>query len=64
MADIARKEGFSENHIRKRVPLALLAPIILRSILAGTINPEWTTDRLLQIDLPLDWSVQARAFGF
>jgi site-specific DNA recombinase len=63
MADLARKAGNSENYIRNRVVLAFLAPSIQRAIIAGAIGPEWTMDRLLRIDLPLDWSAQTRLLG-
>jgi site-specific DNA recombinase len=63
MAALARKDGYSKSYIRNRVILAFLAPKIQRAILAGTLGPEWTTDRLLRADLPRDWSAQARLLG-
>lgn len=32
-------------------------------ILHGTIAPEWTTDRILRLNLPADWAGQTRALG-
>ena len=49
-------EGRSESYVRTRMSLAFLAPAIQRAILSGTIGPEWTTDRILRLQLPGSWS--------
>jgi DNA invertase Pin-like site-specific DNA recombinase len=63
ITDIARREGHAESYVRTRLTLAFLAPAIQRAILGGTIGPEWTTDRVLQAHLPLDWAEQTRRIG-
>jgi site-specific DNA recombinase len=63
ITDIARREGHAESYVRTRLTLAFLAPGIQRAILGGTIGPEWTTDRILQAHLPLDWAEQTRRIG-
>ena len=63
IATLARSEGFSESFVRSRLTLSFLAPAIQRAILHGTIAPEWTTDRILRLNLPADWAGQTRALG-
>jgi hypothetical protein len=44
--------------------LNYLAPDIIASIINGTQPPTLTRKQLLQADLPLDWALQRRMFGF
>ena len=58
IAALARTEGCSESHIRSRLTLAFLSPDIQRAILTGQVPPQWTTDHLLNQNLPPDWAAQ------
>jgi hypothetical protein len=44
--------------------LNYLAPDIIASILDGTQPPELSRKQLVRADLPLDWALQRRMFGF
>lgn len=63
LTDIATSQGHAETYIRTRLALAFLAPPIHGAILNGTIGPEWTTDRIVQARLPLDWAGQMQRIG-
>ena len=60
---LAQSEGRSESYVRTRMSLAFLAPAIQRAILSGTIGPEWTTDRILRLQMPASWADQVKAFN-
>ena len=53
----------SESAIRSRLTLAFLAPQIQRAILNGTLAPHWSTDAILRLNLPPDWTAQTKALG-
>lgn len=63
LAQIAASEGRSESAIRSRLTLAFLAPQIQRAILDGTLSPQWSTDAILRLNLPMDWDTQISALG-
>lgn len=63
LTEIAKSEACSESSLRSRLTLAFLAPPIQRAIIDGTIGPEWSTDRILRLNLPADWSRQAEFLG-
>lgn len=49
---------------RRLVRLAFLAPDLQRAILDGRQPRRLTLAHLLKKEMPLDWSEQARRFGF
>ena len=50
-------------HRRRLVRLAFLAPDLQRAILAGTQPPGLTLARLLEQEMPLDWTAQRQMLG-
>ncbi len=63
LAHIAASEGLSDSAIRNRLTLAFLAPQIQRAIINGTLGPQWSTDAVLRLNLPADWTLQIKALG-
>lgn len=65
MTDIAvrlhKRTGSTAGRILR---LNYLAPDIITSIINGTQPPTLTRKQLLRADLPLDWALQRRMFGF
>jgi hypothetical protein len=61
--EIARADGVTEALIRTRAPLAFLSPRLQERVIAGTLPPHLTLERILRIGIPLDWSEQERALG-
>jgi site-specific DNA recombinase len=56
---------YSDRHIARMARIAFLAPEITTSILNGTQPKVLTARRLLRAsEIPLDWSVQRRVFGY
>jgi ParB-like chromosome segregation protein Spo0J len=62
-ADIARRFGLSDPHVRRLLRFACLAPDIVEAIVEGRQPRTLTVRRLLQ-GIPLAWSDQRAGFGF
>jgi site-specific DNA recombinase len=56
-ADIARREGKAERHIRHLVPLAFVSPRIISAIMDGTA-PAGLTATALTRRMPYSWAEQ------
>ena len=55
----------TESWVWRRLPLAILAPDIVESVLAGTQPVHVTTELLTKrVDLPIDWKEQQSLLGF
>jgi len=61
-AEIARRNGLSEPHVRRLLRFAYLAPDIVEAVVEGR-QPRTLTVKLLLQGIPLDWSDQRAAFG-
>jgi len=62
---IASRSGVSHSYVKKLMPLAFLAPDIVKAIIAGKQPAHLTSHMLIrQIDIPLDWEEQRRMLGF
>jgi site-specific DNA recombinase len=58
---IADREGITESYVRRLIPLAFLAPGIVKAILEGEQPVELSAARLTgAVKLPLDWNEQQR----
>ena len=58
---IAEREGMTESYVRRLIPLAFLAPGIVKAILEGEQPVDLSAARLTgAIKLPLDWNEQHR----
>jgi DNA invertase Pin-like site-specific DNA recombinase len=64
MQALARRMNRSVGHFMKLLRLNYLAPDIITGILDGTQPPELTRRALLDADLPTDWPLQRKLFGF
>ncbi|MTJ05873.1 MAG: hypothetical protein FH759_14450 [Sediminimonas qiaohouensis] len=64
ISQIARREQVTEAYIRARAQLTFLAPPIQTALLGGTQPADLTLEKLVRMQLPLDWSDQARLLGF
>ena len=63
--DIATRENIPACEVSRQLPLAFLAPRIVKAILAGHQSPDVTVKSLLRLkDLPLDWRQQSQRLGF
>jgi hypothetical protein len=62
-AEIARRFGLSDPHVRRLLRFAYLAPDVVMAIAEGR-QPSAVTVRLLLRGIPLAWSDQRAAFGF
>jgi site-specific DNA recombinase len=58
-AQIARREGKVERHVRLLVPLAFLSPRIVAAIIDGTAPADLTVTTLARA-LPYCWAEQER----
>ena len=56
-ADIARREGMAERHLRHRMPLAFVSPRIVTAIMDGTAPAGLTVTKLAD-NLPDSWAAQ------
>jgi hypothetical protein len=61
-AEIARRFGFSNAHVRRLLRFAYLAPDILEAIVDGR-QPRSLTVRVLLRSVPLAWSDQRAVFA-
>jgi hypothetical protein len=50
--------------MRRRSYLAFLSPRIQQAIIAGRVPEGFGLEKLLRIDLPLDWRAQEKCLGF
>jgi len=64
LIEIARKDAHSDAYIRIRCQIAFLSPRIQEAIINGTQPIDLTLERIITSGVPLDWSEQARVFGF
>jgi hypothetical protein len=65
MIDVAKRLHKRTGSTAARIlRLNYLAPDIIASILDGTNPPGLTRKQLVRADLPMDWSLQRRLFGF
>lgn len=62
-AQIARRFGLSEAHVRRILRLAFLAPDIVEAIVEGR-QPRTLTVKILLRSIPLAWTNQRAALGF
>jgi len=62
-ADIARRFGFSDPHVRRILRFAYLAPDMVEAIVEGR-QPRSLAVKLLLRGIPLAWSDQRITFGF
>ena len=61
---VARAHQWSDDHTRRMLQLAFLAPRIMEMIAAGSQPPDLTAEALAErIDLPLLWTAQDQAVG-
>jgi len=63
ISQIARREQVTEAYIRTRAQLAFLAPSVQTAILDGQQPVGLTLEKLVRIQLPLDWIEQERCVG-
>jgi site-specific DNA recombinase len=61
-AQIARREGKVERHVRLLAPLAFLSPRIVAAIIDGTAPADLTVTTLARA-LPYSWAEQERRIG-
>ena len=61
-AEIARREGKVERHIRLLAPLAFVSPRIITAIIDGTVPADLTVTGLAKA-LPHSWAEQERRIG-
>jgi site-specific DNA recombinase len=60
LQELAKRDGISRRYIRRLVGLAFLSPQLVEAILQGGQPVEFTATRLIELDLPLDWTEQQR----
>jgi site-specific DNA recombinase len=63
-ADIARRNKVSLSYLMRLLRLNYLAPDIITSILDGAQPRELTRRTLIDANVPLDWALQRKIFGF
>ena len=63
-AEIAKRSNCSLSHMMRLLRLNYLAPDIVTAILDGAQPKELTRRELLDANLPLDWALQRKMFGF
>ena len=59
---IAQRQGVTPGYIRTRSKLAFLSPKIQQAIVKGTLSPEFTTNKIMQMTIPRDWHHQHSLF--
>jgi DNA invertase Pin-like site-specific DNA recombinase len=60
---IASEAGTSTRGIQQVLPLAFLAPDLIRAALDGSQPPQLSSDRLIKSHIPSDWDAQMRLYG-
>lgn len=63
-SDLAKRVKCGPTRFARLVRLNYLAPDIITSILDGNQPGDLTRRRLMQADIPMDWSLQRRMLGF
>jgi len=63
-AEIAQKSNMSQSYFMRLLRLNYLAPDIVTSILDGAQPKGLTRRALIDANLPLDWALQRKLFGF
>jgi site-specific DNA recombinase len=63
-AEIARRSNVSLSFLMRLLRLNYLAPDIVTSIMDGAQPRELTRRKLVDANLPLDWALQRKLFGF
>ena len=58
LQELAKRDGISRRYIRRLVGLAFLSPQLIEAILQGRQPAALTATRLIELDLPLDWTEQ------
>ncbi|MGB7372416.1 recombinase family protein [Erythrobacter sp.] len=64
LAGLAKMQGCRTAHFARLIRLNFLAPDIVTAILDGTQPPVLTRKVLLNSNIPTDWPVQRRLYGF
>jgi len=64
-SELPGRERIDERYVRRILPLAFLAPDIVRAIVAGTHPVELTAKQVIRrTALPLEWRLQKQVLGF
>ncbi len=61
---IAAELGKCRKHMARLIPIAWLAPDIVKAIAQGNQPAELTAKQLLTTELPMDWTEQRELLGF
>ena len=64
LMNLARRLKCKKTRFARLVRLNYLAPDIITSILDGTQPADLTVRKLMQHDIPMDWTLQRKMFGF
>lgn len=64
LAQVAKREGRCRTQLTKLLRISWLSPRIVEAIAEGAQPKGLTRWALLTCDMPIDWSVQERQFGF
>ena len=56
--ELARRHCVDRSHISRTLPLAFLAPDIVRAIIEGRVESDLTLSRIKRLKLPASWQVQ------
>ncbi|SLN74228.1 recombinase family protein [Oceanibacterium hippocampi] len=64
ISEVAEEHGANASEVSRLLPFAFLSPHLVEGILAGTQPAGLGAQRLSRIDLPCDWSQQAKILGF
>jgi len=64
LAGLAKKFGRSPGYFSRLLRINYLAPDIVAAIVDGTQPPQLDRKALASSNIPLDWAVQRRMFGF
>jgi site-specific DNA recombinase len=59
---IADKAGVTPAYIRARAKLALLSPKVQGAIISCGLDPKFTTNHIMGLKIPMDWSDQETLF--
>jgi hypothetical protein len=61
---LAARMGFTQGHFMKLLRLNYLAPDIVASLRDGTQPSHLTARGIIDANLPTDWPMQRKLFGF
>jgi site-specific DNA recombinase len=56
--ELAERDGITRRYVRRLVDLAFLSPDLVEAILQGRQPADLTATRLIELDLPVDWTDQ------